>query len=98
MTEKCCERFFELPVECYCGLYIREDAAKKLQKILSYYDRNSRGDVPQRIALFDKANRLKYVPDVFKTDLNFLEAIKDVRAFYEEHYGPDNPPEGGDAT
>ena len=134
MTEKCCERFFEMPVDCFCGVYIREDAAKKLQKILwrqsqelkefltrnmdaleaanwtlafsgtknqtaiDYFDGESQTDVPQRIALLDKASRLRYVPDVFKTDLAFREAREDVEAFYVEHYGPDDSPEGGDAT
>ena len=34
MTEKCLEKFFSMPAGSYCGLLIREPAAKKLQKIL----------------------------------------------------------------
>lgn len=34
MTERCNERFFHMPIGCYCRFLIREAAAKKLQKIL----------------------------------------------------------------
>lgn len=130
MTEKCCERFFEMPAGIYCGILIREDAAKKLQKILwrqtqeikefltrnmdalesanwtlafsgtenqthiDYFDRNSREYLPERIKLFDKTCRLSYVPNVFMSDKTFTDARAEVKAFYEEHYGPDDFPEG----
>ena len=126
MTERCNERFFEMPVGQWCGFLIREDAAKKLQKILwrqtqeikdfltrnmdaleaanwtlayipsqttvNYFDSCSREDVERRIALLNKADRLSFVPDVFRTDKASLEAIEEVKAFYTEHYGEN---EGG---
>lgn len=129
MTERCNERFFEMPVGQYCGLFIREDAAKKLQKILyrqtqeikdflscnrnaleaagwtlayipeqttvQYYDGNSRDEIENRIQLFDAVDRMRYVPNVFKTDETSVEAMNEVRRFFEEHYGKE---EGEDIT
>ena len=34
VTEKRLERFFDFPAGIYCGVFIREEAAKRLQKIL----------------------------------------------------------------
>lgn len=121
MTERCNERFFEMPIGQYCGVFIRESAAKKLQKILyrqtqeikdfltrnldsleaadwtlayipdqvtvSYFDGNSRDEIENRIKVFDETDRLRYVPDVFRTDKTYVEAITEVRQFYEDHYG-----------
>jgi len=129
MTERRNERFFEMPIGQYCGLFIREDAAKKLQKILykhtqeikdfltrnldsleaadctlayipeqtavSYYDGNSRDEIENRIRVFDEVDRIRYVSDVFKTDETGVEAMHEVRRFYEEHYGKE---EGDDTT
>ena len=129
MTERCNERFFDMPVGLYCGVLIREAAAKKLQKILwrqtqeikdfltqnmdaldasnwtlaytpeqttvHYYDGQSREELKNRIALLNKADRLTFVPDVFRTDAASLEAMNEVKQFYTEHYGET---EGGDAT
>lgn len=126
MTERCNERFFEMPIGQYCGVFIREDAAKKLQKILyrqtqeikdfltrnldaleaadwtlayipdqtvvHYFDGNSRDEIENRIRVFDEVDRLRYVSDVFRTDKTFVEAINEVRQFYEGHYGKE---EGG---
>lgn len=120
MTERCNERFFQMPIGQWCGFLIREDAAKKLQKILwrqtqeikdfltrnmdaleaanwtlaytpeqttvNYYDINSREDVEHRIALLNKADQLSFVPDVFRTDKAYAEAMEEVKAFYTEHY------------
>lgn len=124
MTERCNERFFEMPIGQYCGVFIRESAAKKLQKILyrqtqeikdfftrnldsleaadwtlayipdqtvvKYFDGNSRGEIKNRIQVFDEVNRLRYVSDVFRTDKTYVEAITEVRQFYIDHYGKEN--------
>lgn len=121
MTEKCNECFFEMPIGQYCGVFIRESAAKKLQKILyrqtqeikdfltrnldsleaaewtlayipdqvtvSYFDGNSRDEIQNRIEVFDEVSRLRYVSDVFRTDKTYVEAMTEVRQFYEDHYG-----------
>lgn len=34
MVERRNERFFSMPIGCWCGIFVREKAAKKLQKIL----------------------------------------------------------------
>ncbi len=128
MAERCNERFFDMPIGCWCGILVREDAAKKLQKILwrqtqeikdflirnmdaleasnwtlaytpeqttvFYFDKNSHEELKHRIELFDKADRLKFIPDVFKADGAYNEAMEEVKAFYTEHYGNG---EGGDA-
>lgn len=129
MTDRCNERFFQMPIGCWSGFLIREAAAKKLQKILwrqtqeikdfltrnidaleaeswtlaytpeqitvYYYDGHSREDLERRIALLDKADRLRFVPDVFRTDAASVEAMDEVKRFYTEHY---DESEGGDAT
>ena len=129
MTERCNERFFQMPVGQGCGFLIREDAAKKLQKILwkqtqeikdfltrnmdaleaenwtlaytpeqttvHYYDSKSKEDLKDRIALLNKADRLRFVPDVFRTDTSYDKAMQEVKAFYTEHYGSGES-EGGD--
>lgn len=123
MTERCNERFFQMPVGQWCGFLIREDAAKKLQKILwkqtqeikdfltrnmdaleaenwtlaytpeqttvHYYDGKSKEDLKDRIALLDKADRLSFEPDVFRTDKASVEAMEEVKAFCTEHYAAD---------
>lgn len=127
MTERCNERFFQMPIGCYCGFLIREAAAKKLQKILwrqtqeikdfltrnmdalesanwtlaytpeqttvHYYDGHSQEDLKNRIVLVNKMDRLIFVPDVFRTDRTYVEAMDEVKAFYTDHYGES---EGGD--
>lgn len=62
------------------------------QTTVHYYDSASRSDVKSRINLLDKADRLTFVPDVFKTDKAGADAMEDVGAFYTEHYGEN---EGG---
>jgi len=64
------------------------------QITVQYYNRHSREELERRIALLDKVDRLNFVPDVFKTDSAYAEAMKEVEEFYTEHYGKD---EGGDA-
>jgi len=126
MTERCNERFFDMPIGNYCGVLIRESAAKKLQKILwrhtqeikdfftqnmdeleasnwtlayipeqtqvNYFDGDSRKDLVNRIALLNSSGRLRFVPDVIKTDKTGLEAMNEAKEFYTEHYSKD---EGG---
>jgi len=129
MTERCNERFFEMTAGNYCGVFIREDAAKKLQKILwrqtqeikdfltrnmdsletanwtlahvpeqktvNYIDSRSREELADRIQRFEKADKLAFVKDVFKTDKSGLDAMHEAAEFYAEKYGSS---EGGDAV
>lgn len=123
MTERRNERFFKMPAGCYCGVLIREEAAKKLQKILwrqtqeikdfltrnkdaleaanwtlayapkqttvNFYDANSHDDLDERIKLFDKADRLTFCPDVFRSTERYNRAMEEVEQFYTEHYMKD---------
>lgn len=115
------DNWFRLPAGCYCGVFIKERSAKKLQKLLwrqtqeikDFLTANKEDLVPEawtlayplpekkqtvvhyvdtddsvesRIALFDKADRLQHIDDLFFTDKRYNEARKDVQNFYEEMY------------
>ena len=115
------DKWFNLPAGCYCGVFVKEKTAKKLQKLLwmqtqeikelltahkddllpmewtlaypdgkqtSVYFSCQNDTVEERIKLFDKADRLRYVENgVFVTDKRWTEARDEVQAFYEEMYG-----------
>lgn len=57
------------------------------QTTVYYFDSKSKEDLKARIALLDKADRMRFVPDVFRTDKAYIEAMEEAKAFYTEHYG-----------
>lgn len=73
MTERCNERFFQMPIGGYSGFFIREDAAKKLQKILWKQTQEIKDFLTRNMDALEAANwTLAYIPG--QTTVNYFDS------------------------
>jgi hypothetical protein len=56
------------------------------QTSINYFENNTNEEKMERIKLFNKADRIKYIPDVFYTDKKYTEASEDVQNTYMKEF------------
>jgi hypothetical protein len=72
MAEKCLERYFNMPIGNYCGLLLKEDFAKKAQKLLYKHSQELKELLINNLDQLELSNWTLVYPDGKQTSINYF--------------------------
>lgn len=73
MAEKCIEKYFDMPMGCYCGVLIKETMAKKLQKLLYKQNQDIKELLASDLSQVEISNWTLAYPDGKQTSIKYFE-------------------------